>query len=65
MNEPEAHVEYVILNGSTESDEQIDAVIDIVRHSLRTQFGCKLVTIAIEERLDELHPEHSDEMSYH
>jgi hypothetical protein len=51
----EAQVEYVVITGSTESDVELDALVEIVRHSLRTQFGCKRVGIAIEERIT---PEH-------
>jgi hypothetical protein len=65
----EAQVEYVVITGSTESDVELDALVDIIRHALRTQFGCKRVGIAIEERII---PEHdsngcrpSDGVSYH
>ena len=48
----EASVEYIVLNGNTETDEDIDAVVDIVRHSLRTQFACKKVTVTIQVTYD-------------
>jgi len=49
----EANVDYVVISGSSESDESIDSVCNVIRHSLRTQFPCKKVTITIEEELTE------------
>jgi hypothetical protein len=47
--EQEAQVNYIVLSGSTGTDEEIDALCDIIRHSLRTQFGCRNVLVSIEE----------------
>jgi hypothetical protein len=49
----EAQVEFIVVTGSTETDEEIDGLTDIIRHSLRTQFSCKKVTVTIEENLPE------------
>ena len=48
-----ATVEYVILSGSTETDTEIDGLLLLIRNSLRDQFPCRSVTIAIEEKLVE------------
>ncbi len=64
----EANVEYVVISGSTDSDVELDALTDLIRHSLRTQFGCKKVAVAIEERLQEKDVcgcTPSDGVSYH
>ena len=62
----EAQVEYIILSGSTESDEDIDSICNAIRHSLRTQFPCKKVTIAIEENIPEPDfPNPDNGMCYH
>jgi hypothetical protein len=49
--EDEATVEFIVISGSTETDEEIEALTDIIRHSLRTQFPCRKVHVSIEERL--------------
>ena len=48
----EASVEYVVVNGDTNTDEGIDSIVDIVRHSLRTQFACRRVTVSIQEYME-------------
>jgi hypothetical protein len=48
-----ATVEYVILSGSTETDAEIDGLLLLIRNSLREQFPCCMVTVAIEEKLIE------------
>ena len=58
----EASVEYVVVNGDTNTDEGIDLIVDIVRHSLRTQFGCKRVTVSIQEYFEPPPPDNG--MSY-
>jgi hypothetical protein len=50
---PDPSVEYIVLNGNTETEEDLDAVVDIIRHSLRTQFACKKVTVSIQIAYDE------------
>ena len=50
MDNKEAHVEYLIIQGNTDTDEDIEALVNILKHSLRTQFGCKPVTITIESQ---------------
>jgi hypothetical protein len=52
--EHEANVEFIVISGNTETDEQVDALCDMIRHSLRTQFGVKKVTISIEETIEPL-----------
>jgi len=47
--EKEATVSYIVISGSTESDESIESICTTIRHSLRTQFPCKYVHISIEE----------------
>jgi hypothetical protein len=64
--ETEAQVEYIILSGSTDTDENIVSVCNIIRHSLRTQFPCKKVTITIEENIpDPDFPNPENGMCYH
>jgi hypothetical protein len=48
--EQEAQVNYIVLSGGTGTDEEIDALCDIIRHSLRTQFACRKVLVSIEEQ---------------
>lgn len=47
----EANVTFVVIEGSAESDEEIDSLSDTIRHSLRTQFVCKKVTVSIQEQV--------------
>ena len=50
-SEKEAQVNYVVLSGSSGTDEEIDSLCDIIRHSLRTQFACRDVLVSIEEHV--------------
>lgn len=51
MGEPEqeAQVNYIVLSGGTGTDEEIESLCDLIRHSLRTQFACRDVLVSIEE----------------
>jgi hypothetical protein len=52
-SDKEATVNYIVITGSTETDESIESICTTIRHSLRTQFPCKHVHIAIEEHFPE------------
>ena len=53
MEDTKATVEYIILSGCTDTEKELDGLVEVIRHSLKTQFGCKHVTVAIEEKLVE------------
>lgn len=57
-DEASAKVDFVVISGNTETDEQIDDLMLTVRHAIMVQFGGRGIVVTIEEKkcVDE-HPE--------